>query len=157
MSQIERVKDYYRTHLLARFGKPKGSSNEEVAEIERHIGHPLPGAYKEYLLWMGNDKEGVFRGSAWFASDVARNTEYVTQLLRENNIDWRPDGPILAFFSHQGYMIAWFDVPADDDDPRCYFFSEGKGMIEPREEGRFSEVLLAELEGAVATQRPHRR
>ncbi len=150
MSELDKAKAYYRTHLQAQFGEPQGCSTAEVDELEQRIGYPLPAAYREFLLWMGKHKDGVFRGSEWFASDVAENTEYVGDLLRENGVDWRPKGPILSFFCHQGYMIAWFDLPANGDDPPCYFYSEGKGMDVPEQRERFSEFLLTELEGLAA-------
>lgn len=145
MGSIDEAKAFYRSHLATRNGRPRGCSVEAIDALEARVGSRLPGAYRDFLLWMGDDKDGVFRGSEWFASDVAENTAYVPELLRENGLGWRPDRPVLAFFSHQGYMLAWFELPATEDDPRCYFFSEGSevGRIECQQ--TFSEFLLTEL------------
>lgn len=152
MSEIDKAKAFYQAHLKSRYGTPRGCSTEEVDAVEKQVGHPLPAAYRVFLLWMGKDKDGVFRGSDWSASDVAENTEYVGDLLQENGLDWQPEGPILSFFCHQGYMIAWFDLPAAEDDPLCYFFSEGDEMTVPKQEETFSEFLLKELEGMAAAR-----
>ena len=152
MSKLDNVKAYYRTHFGSEFGEPQGCSVAEVEELERTVGHHLPAAYREFLLWMGNDKDGIFRGSDWFLSDIVENTEYVDELLRENGVDWRPEGAILAFFCHQGYMIAWFDLSTTEDDPPCYFYSEGEDMTVPGQRQRFSEFVLAELEGIIAAR-----
>lgn len=150
MSHIDDARAFYDVHLRPRHGTPHGCSFQEIDDLEAKVGHRLPAAYREYLRWMGNDHDGVFRGSDWFSSDVEENTTYVRTLLEENGIDWRPPGPILSFFCHQGYMIAWFDLPAADDDPPCHLFSEGRAMTAPSRAGRFSEFLLAELEGMAA-------
>lgn len=152
MSNIDNAKAYYRTHLQARFGVPHGCTIEEVHTLEQAVGHPLPEAYRDFLLWMGKDKDGVFRGSDWFASDVSENTEYVGDLLQENGLVWHPKGPILSFFCHQGYMIAWFDLPTTENDPSCHFYTEGKEMTAPTLIERFSEFLLTELKDIASSQ-----
>lgn len=151
MSKLDKAKAYYQAHLESRYGTPCGCSVEEVDALEKQFGHPFPTIYRDFLQWLGNDKDGVLRGSDWFASDITENTEYVRELLEENGLDWRPNGPILSFFCHQGYMIAWFDLPTDEDDPLCYFFSEGKDMTVPERHETFSEFLFKELKGTANT------
>ncbi|HHH27592.1 MAG TPA: SMI1/KNR4 family protein [Polyangiaceae bacterium] len=70
MSEIDKAKAYYQAHLKSRYGTPRGCSTEEVDALEKQVGHPLPAAYREFLLWMGKDKEGVFRGSDWFVNTL---------------------------------------------------------------------------------------
>ncbi|MEM6295517.1 MAG: hypothetical protein AAGA54_29860 [Myxococcota bacterium] len=94
---------------------------------------------------MGRDVHGPFCGSDWFIDDVVSNTAYVPGLLAENSIARRPDGDVLAFFSHQGYMVAWFALPAAMDDPPCFMFSEGSLEAGVHQVGPFSAFLLGEL------------
>ncbi len=43
---------------------------DEVLALERRVGRSLPGAYKEFLLWMGHGSTGVFRGTDCFYYDL---------------------------------------------------------------------------------------
>ena len=128
-----------------------GCNEGQIKELERSLPHPLPVAYREYLKWMGADHSGPFRGSDWFAKDVIENTEYVPELLRDNNVSWELPDTILSFFCHQGYMSAWFDLLEGADDPNCWFFREGD-MQHPEMVGSFSEFLLRELEQVAAVR-----
>jgi SMI1 / KNR4 family (SUKH-1) len=154
MSFLSKAQEFYQIHLQEKFGEPRGCSEEEIREIERKFGHKLPAAYEEFLRWMGNDTNGVFRGSDWFAKDIVDNTNYVSELLATNGIAWHHRRPILSFFCHQGYMIAWFEFSPSNDDPPCHFFSEGKNMSQPEQRETFSEFLENELAGIVAAQGP---
>jgi len=155
MSHLFRARQLYGASLRPRFGEPAGCTEYELTALERAVGHALPAAYREYLLWMGNDVDGVFRGSEWFAADVMENTAYVGELLREHGMEEHLREPVLAFFCHQGYMVAWFELPAEVDDPPCYFFSEGHDMTAPVRYERFSDFLYAELQ-ACSPARPPR-
>jgi hypothetical protein len=53
----------------------------------------------------------------------------------------------LSFFSHQGYMASWFELPKLSDDPPCWFYHEGMGLKEPIIDGTFTEVLIKDMRG----------
>ena len=97
---------FYELHLKSKFGEPVGCSKDEILDFESKNEVELPFSYKQYLLWMGNDHEGVFRGSEWFFNRVLKNTEYLPEFLCENNVSCLNKGNALCFFSHQGYMSA---------------------------------------------------
>lgn len=126
-------------------GQPVGASNEEVEKLMRHLGFALPSAYREYLLWMGRDFNGIFRGSNWFVSDLESNREVLMDLLEELGSRYEVLSSHVVFFTHQGYMAAWFDAAEDEHDPQCWFINDG--MQQPEEAGKFTEVLLADLKG----------
>ena len=46
-------------------------------------------------------------------------------------------------------MKAWFYLPSEEDDPQCYFFSEGSSAPHVKSVGKFSGFLLEELMGHV--------
>jgi hypothetical protein len=126
-------------------GPAVGASTEEVDKLERHLGFALPAAYREYLLWMGRDFNGIFRGSNWFVSDLESNRDVLKGLLDEVGSRYEVLSSHVVFFTHQGYMAAWFDAAANVPDPKCWFINDG--MQEPEESGSFTEVLLADLRG----------
>ena len=126
-------------------GDAVGTSLEEIAQLERRLGVMLPAAYREYLLWMGQDFNGIFRGSNWFASDLEANREVLKGLLEELGSRYEVISSHVVFFTHQRYMAAWFDAAENESDPKCLFINDG--MQEPELSGTFTEVLLADLKG----------
>lgn len=147
---LDNVRALYDRELRPHFGEPRGCTTSRVHTLEAAFGHGFPSAYREFLLWMGEDKYGPLRGSGWLARDLLQNREWVAELLEDNEI--AVDGPILPFFCHQGYMTAWFALPARDEDPPCFFFCEGQD--EAPEYGRqFSEILLEALQSVVEVRR----
>ena len=147
---LTEIKNYHRQFAEKLKGKPKGCRNSEIVDLEKTIGFALPIAYKQYLLWMGKDYEGVFVGCDWFITDVKNNHELVPELLRENNVAFTLSEHYLSFFSHQGYMAAWFDLPVNCEDPEVWFYGEGQGLERPIMKGRFTEFLFQDLQGLIA-------
>ena len=76
--------------------EPVGASNAEVDALEARLGCQLPAAYREYLLWMGNDRSGVMAGTECFLADVDDNELGLSELLAENAL---PLGPIARWCS----------------------------------------------------------
>ena len=127
MSEIDYIanlKKYHAEKLFSLIGSPVGSSAEEIQTLESKLGFSFPLAYKQYLMWMGNDKSGVFVGCDWFLDDVWENTRDFKHLLKENNVDWNLPDAYCVFMGHQGYMGAYFEFPVLNDDPPVYFYSE---------------------------------
>jgi len=146
---ISGAQDVYAQHLEKEFGSPKGSNEKRIEACEKMLGYRFPKSYREYLTWMGDDKGGIFRGSEWFLDDVMSNTRLLPELLHDNNVTFEHEGTAVCFFSHQGYMAAWFYLPAKKDDPECYFFSEVMSPARVESTGTFSEFLVEELMGPV--------
>ncbi len=144
MEYFEEFKKFLEFHNLE---SPAGCSKEEILGLEKSIGYSLPKAYKDYLYLVGKDYEGVMVGTDCFVDNVISNNKYLPELLEENKLstDNLPDN-YLAFFCHQGYMMAWFQLPADKDDPVCYHYFEGSTKV-PQEYGTFSEFMNTDLIG----------
>ncbi len=144
MRYFKEFTDYLEKHELE---LPIGCSDKEISDFERSFGYVLPKAYTEYLLLMGQDYDGVMVGTNCFLSDVASNNEYLPDLLEENNLSgYTLPEKYVAFFCHQGYMMAWFSMPSENDDPICSYYFEGT-TEKPEEYGTFSEFMKKDILG----------
>jgi hypothetical protein len=141
MSYIEASQALYNSRLQPHFGPPTGCSPSTIAQLERQFACPFPAAYREFLLWLGEHREGPFVGSDCFPEHLARNNEWLPELLAENRIQFPLPPHFLTFFLHQGYLGVWFALPAPSDDPPVWIFNEAST---PQFEQRphFSEWLL---------------
>jgi hypothetical protein len=144
---LVKVSEFHRHFVMPYKGKPKGCRASEIRALEKSVGFDLPLAYKQYLAWMGKDYNGIFVGCDWFITNVEENTALVPDLLKENNISFDLPEHYLCFFSHQGYMAAWFELPKIDDNPPAWFYHEAMNMDRPIIEGRFTDVLLKDMRG----------
>ena len=105
------------------------------------MGFALPEAYKQFLQWMGCDFDGVFVGSDIFLRDVVSNSKYLSELLKKNELEHDLPENYLAFFSHQGYVMAWFALPKESEDPSVWFWQEGQGLSKPIKYESFTAFL----------------
>lgn len=142
---LSKCKELYKKEIASKYGAPIGCSFEEISDIEQKINYTFPDSYREFLLWMGNDKNGVLRGSDWFLDDVIDNTDCLEELIEDNGLSLINPDNLICFFMHQGYMVGWFYKAPVADDPDCYFFSEGAEPNTIQKIGKFSEFLLKEL------------
>jgi hypothetical protein len=144
MRYFQEFTDFLQKHDIE---PPKGNSLKEISELQTALGCELPEAYKEYLLLMGKDYEGVMVGTNCFLTDVKSNNEYLPELLEENNLsEFTLPEKYVAFFCHQGYMMAWFSIPSNETDPICTYYFEGT-IERPKEYGTFSEFMKKDLMG----------
>ncbi len=138
------MKKFHHEAVEPYLGRPKGCRSEAIVAMEKNCGFDLPIAYRQYLSWMGNDKNGIFKGTECFVDNVAGNTEWLPKLLAENKIDFHLPAHYLAFFSHQGYRVAWFELPKTSEDPSVWLFSEGDGKM-PTLQRPFTEWILRQM------------
>jgi hypothetical protein len=148
---ISEIRKFHRDHVMPYRGLPIGCTENEVSSLESAVGYELPIAYKQFLLWMGKDYHGVFQGTDWFIDSVISNTKDVPNLLRFNKVEFQLPEHFLAFFGHQGYMYAWFELPKTDDNPCVWNFSEGETYDSVREEGHFTDFLFKDMQGLAAS------
>ncbi len=132
----------------ANLEKPIGATEDEINSVQKTIGFELPAAYKGYLSLMGKDYKGVMIGTDCFIGDVTENTEYLPQLLKENSVEFDLAKNYLAFFCHQGYMVGWFNLPKESENPKCYFYSEGSTK-KPIEFSSFVEFMSKDIRGNI--------
>lgn len=146
---IFECRKFYDKNFKQRFGHPIGCSQREIELFQAKNDVDLPASYKQFLLWMGGDLNGIFKGSEWFLCNVEENNMYLDELLRENEIGIDHQEEVFCFFSHQGYMSAWFSLTSNKEDPECYFFSEANKESSIICYNHFSAFLLAEMQGAL--------
>lgn len=147
---LAEVREFHRLHVEPYKGRPKGCRDYEIRALEASFGFELPLAYKQYLSWMGKDYNGIFVGCDWFITSVEANTALVPELLEENHISFQLPQHYLCFFSQQGYIAAWFELPKANDDPPSWFYHETSKMERPTVEGTFTKVLLKDMRGLAA-------
>jgi len=147
----EECQHYYLGNLVAKFGEPVGATETQIRKFEADRQIKLPKAYRQFLRWMGDDRHGVFKGSEWFLSDIDLNNELLPELLHENSVAVDLSDQYICFFSHQGYMAAWFFLSDNLENPICYFFSETVGGDASVSTCHFDEFVLSELQHAVAS------
>ncbi len=144
MQYFKEVTDYFNKHKLS---YPVGSSKDEIINLQKSLDCELPKAYREYLELMGKDYKGVMVGTDCFLSDVESNNQYLPEFLKENNqVNYKLPKKHLAFFCHQGYMMAWFSLPNENHDPQCDYYFEGSSET-PKEYGSFSEFMKKDILG----------
>lgn len=147
MDYLGEIKKFHSLNVEPFKGKPKGCSPDEIRALEQSFKFELPLAYKQFLEWMGKDYNGIFVGCDWFMGDVASNTEIVPDLLEANGISFELPENYLCFFSHQGYMVAWFELPKLNDNPPVWFYGEGQDLTAPTVPGTFTSFLLQDMRG----------
>ena len=147
MDYLREIKEFHSREIELYTGKAVGCSENEIKEIELKIGYDLPEAYRQYLQWMGKDYKGVFVGCDWFITDITDNNELLAELLIKNQVDYKLAKHYLAFFSHQGYMVAWFDLPKESENPTVYFFTESRESLAVKTEEKFTDFLFNDMQG----------
>ncbi|MDP9310175.1 MAG: SMI1/KNR4 family protein [Chloroflexota bacterium] len=149
MDYLKEIRQFYTKHIEPYLGKPVGCSPAEIEimELEQRVRFPLPAAYTQYLAWMGNDFDGIFRGSDWFISNVIERSAALPDLLQENHIAYALPEHYLVFCAHQGYVMAWFALPMEHDNPPAYFYSEGQNLRAPYLAGTFTDVVFDDMRG----------
>jgi len=113
---------FEQLHLVCR-EKIIPCTEDEIRILEQWLGLPLPGAYKEFLLWMGHGAGGFMRGSDCFYEHLPRLRAGAMELLKENGYAEPLPGDAFVFYMHQGYQFYFIRV-GEGDDPPVYFYSE---------------------------------
>ena len=145
---LESAKRLVSEHPKESARQPVGATSSEIDALEHKLKLRLPQAYREFLSWMGRDHLGPLQGSGWFIDCLLSNRETLRIILDEVGSSYALKETDVVFFSHQGYMAAWFDAATHEPDPTCWFIDDGMG--EPKEEGPFSRALLNDLQGLIS-------
>ncbi|MEM7005227.1 MAG: SMI1/KNR4 family protein [Pseudomonadota bacterium] len=143
MSETEhllKAKERYDRYLTKRYGQPVGVALQEIQRMEIRLGFKFPDAYKEYLLWMGEHRSGPFAGSDFFFTDLPSYQTWLKGLFEENATPV-PDN-FFCFYSHQGYIVYWFDRSSSDSDPHCWGAGETSDGFDVKPIGKFSRLVL---------------
>ena len=136
--------EFHRRVVKPSLGPPVGAPERDISALEVRLGCKLPLAYREFLLWMGGDLNGLLRGTDCFIGNIETNEQSLRDLLSENDLaplSYRP----VVFFLHQGYIAYWFSMNGARVDPEVFSFNEGLREVGIRSVGDFSLWLSAEL------------
>jgi hypothetical protein len=120
---LDEVKARFEQLHLVRNEKIIPCTEDEIWVLEQQLGLPLPGAYKEFLLWMGHGAGGFLRGSDCFYDSLPRLRAGAMRLLWENGYVEPLPEDTFVFSMHQGYLF-YFVRAGEGDDPPVYFYSE---------------------------------
>jgi SMI1 / KNR4 family (SUKH-1) len=120
---LDEVKARFEQLRLVRSEKIIPCTEREIQMLEQQLGLPLPGAYKEFLLWMGHGAGGFMRGSDCFYEHLPHLRAWTIELLWENGYVEPLPGDAFVFYMHQGYLFYFVRV-GEGDDPPVYFYSE---------------------------------
>lgn len=145
---LQECKEDYERRCSGDAYAPIGATEEEVRSVEKRMGLTFPKEYRDFLLWMGNDRDGILRDGYWYLDDIERLTKNLGSWLERNGIA-RPEGKYVCCYCWQGYVYGWFLVTPDEDDPDVYLYNEcDKARPKPYYVGTFTDWLEEIMEGS---------
>jgi SMI1/KNR4 family protein SUKH-1 len=124
----------------------EGASEEEIRELEKYAGGPLPAVYKQFLKQLGRSAGELFRGSDYSVSQRFRLhlREHAEALLLRSNAPFVLPKTAFVFLMSQGYQFSFFYI-GQGDDPGVYHYLEGDPL--PRQlDATLSGYLLRCIE-----------
>ena len=133
----------YNAALGEVLGDSCGLDDFVVEALEEKYCMSFPSAYKEYLSWMGY-VSSLFSGSNCSIDCLDENNRELAEWFEDGYLGYNLPSKYLCFSSHQGYSFAWFEE-GEDNDPICYFFSEGYNDLRSRRFSEYIELSVEEL------------
>lgn len=109
--------------------KIEGIDDEKIKEIEKYYDVTLPLDYKFFLEKMGKTGDKFLRGEDCFYDRIFELREYANDLLADDNSQFKLKKEHFVFYSHQGYIFAFFDTSLIENSPIYYYF---EGDLEPK-------------------------
>ncbi|MBD2075183.1 SMI1/KNR4 family protein [Phormidium sp. FACHB-592] len=107
----------------------KPSSEAQIEAYAAAIHLPLPKAYKEFLLWLGESAGGFIDSFILRGIYLRRNREDALELLAEQDCtELLPDDALVFAWFNQGQGFGFIRA-SEGDNPPVYFYVEGKGML----------------------------
>ena len=98
---------------------------DEVAALERHLGLPLPAAYRAYLRIAGAEPPPELVGSDCHGDYLYLLRAGAEGLLRECGRPFDLPADAVVFLMHQGYQFFFFRADGCTADPPVFYFIEG--------------------------------
>lgn len=123
----------------------KGLSSFQVDEIEKFHEVKLPENYKHLLMSMGLDGGGFMKGEDFFYDRIFELKDYASELLEEDESRFSLKASHFVFYSHQGYIFAYFDTFENNIDPSIYYYVEGD-LIPSRKYNSLEEFLKEKID-----------
>jgi hypothetical protein len=124
---IERFPDF--CHGIQKSYELKPSSKHQIEAYEAEIQLPLPKAYKEFLLWLGESAGGFMSEYVLIGDCLRRNREEAPEMMAENGCtELLPDDAIVFAWYGQGQGFGFIRA-SEGDNPPVYFYDDTKGRI----------------------------
>jgi hypothetical protein len=120
---------------------------DQVAALARHLGLPLPPAYRAYLLVAGAYPPPALVGSDCHGEYLFRLRGWADDLLAECGYPFALPADAVVFLMHQGYQFCYFRADGCTDDPPVFDFIEG--MAAPYAPARLFERFSWWVEACV--------
>jgi len=132
-NKIAAVMDVLADREVARRDEILGCSPNEIAEIESHVGHKLPFAYREFLTQMGRGAGEFYVGTDILYPCIVRFnlTQAGRQLVAEDKAAIALADDAVVFAMHQGYQFL-FMRESEGMDPPVYHYMEESGKFEKK-------------------------
>ena len=97
--------------------RPEPCTEAQVQALEKQLAFTLPSHYREFLLWMGQNRGGIQLGAQWMTDDLPTLKAQATKLLAENKFPQKlPDDAFVFWFS-QDYIFTFTKLSQGDDSP----------------------------------------
>jgi hypothetical protein len=93
------------------------------------------------LKKIGKTGDKFLRGEDCFIDRIFELREYAIELLKEDTSDFNLKKEYFVFYSHQGYIFAFFNTL--EENPPIYLYHEGE--IEPKVIYNSFAIFLEEL------------
>lgn len=143
---FDKVKDKFEELDLVTCDEFQACTETEVNVLEKSLLHPLPQAYRNFLLWMGHGAGSFWQGSHCFYEQLVDIQKGAILLLQENNFRQQMPRDAFVFWMHQGYMFAFFRLSEGDDPPVYFYYAPVQPTDFELSWEHFSEFILAEAE-----------
>lgn len=143
---LDRVRERLAETNLVNLAELAPCTEEEVGQLELRLGTPFPAAYREFLLWMGDDARRLLAGSDYRCRQLPQLREWAIGLLADRKFPQALPPDAVVFLMHQGYQFMFFKA-SEGSDPPVYYYNETThretfSLFSPT----FSEFLLGLVE-----------
>lgn len=108
------------------------ASEAEVAAVEQRLGHPLPAALHELLIWCGHGLGNLMRDALFLLPALLDHHKHIhtqaTRLLQADGIAIEQLEQAIIFFMRHDTQFA-FVRTGEGEDPPVYFYTTGDEIV----------------------------
>lgn len=101
-----------------------------IARLEKHLGLPIPDAYRAYLSIAGGSPPPELVGSVYHDHYLFKLHDWAVELLNESGNPFSLPDNAIVFLMHQGYQFFYFQADGVTDDPPAYYYYENRPAVE---------------------------
>ncbi|WP_017660525.1 SMI1/KNR4 family protein [Baaleninema simplex] len=129
---------------------------ENIEQLERQLGFPLPAAYKEFLLWMGGGADRFMDHLDFGVGDVPYNQEDAPELMEDYCREPLPDDAIVFAMAGQGYYFFFIRV-SEGEDPPIHSYRDTKEKFDLNVFPSLDTMIFKAVEGSIHYHREEGR